>query len=473
MDRRKFLKVLGGGAVAAAAVAVGCDNPQSVEAGGFSVGEVPTGRMTYRTDSHGVQVSLLGYGCMRWPTVSGDSGRESSGELDQEQINRLVDYAIDHGVNLFDTAPPYCQGRSEHAVGIALSRHPRSSYLISTKLSNFNATTWSREVSVRIFRNSLRELQVDYIDYLMLHGVGMPSQDLQGNTLSGMEAFQRRYIDNGILDFLQSERSAGRIRNLGFSYHGDVQVFDHLLSLHDTIRWDHVLIQHNYLNWQHAQEVTGRDANSEYLYGELARRDIPVFVMEPLLGGRLSTLPDYAVDLLKQRAPQSSVASWAFRFAGTMPRILTVLSGMTYMEYLQDNIRTYAPLRPLDDADMALLHDIAESYVRFPFVPCTDCKYCMPCPFGIDIPGNFAYYNRCLNEGLLVDAGNAGAERRSYRRHRRAYLSGYNRAVETMRQADRCIACGQCLVECPQGIDIPSQLQRIESYTRTLRDETL
>lgn len=474
MNRRGFIKALGGGSLAAAAVMAGCDNPNATSAEGFSEGEVPKDRMTYRLDGHGDSISLLGYGCMRWPTLEDESGRESKVALDQEQINRLVDYAIEHGVNLFDTAPPYCQGQSEHATGVALGRHPRSAFRISTKLSNFHFSKWSREASIQMFHNSLKELQVDYVDYLMLHSLGGSSKDAQGNTLDAMETFRRRFVDNGVLEFLLSERRAGRIRNLGFSYHGDESVFDYLMSLHEEVHWDHVLIQHNYLNWQHAHEVTERDANSEYFYAELAKRDIPVFVMEPLLGGRLASLPDYAVELLKQREPQRSVASWAFRFAGTMPRVLTVLSGMTYMEHLQDNVRTFSPLQPLDEAEMELLRSIANRYVQFPYVPCTGCEYCMPCPYGVDIPGNFAHYNRCLNEGRLFESEKEGCvERSAYRKARRAYLVGLDKAVEPLRQADHCIGCGQCLTACPQGIDIPQQLQRIEHYTRRLRTELL
>ena len=174
---------------------------------------------------------------------------------------------------------------------------------------------------------------------MLLHGVGM------GN--DGMEEFNKRYIDNGVLDFLMKEREAGRIRNLGFSYHGDIAVFDHLLSRHDEYKWDFVQIQLNYVDWKHAKEVNERNTNAEYLYNELARRDIPAIIMEPLLGGRLSNVPDHIVSRLKQREPERSVASWAFRYAGSHPDVLTVLSGMTYGS-VSLSVSEASSLKPVD-----------------------------------------------------------------------------------------------------------------------------
>ena len=471
MERRDFLKSLGAGALTTAAMAAGCKNPNATNAEGFSLGEVPTDKMTYRTGTHGERVSLLGYGFMRLPSLEeGKDGNQSEGDLDQERINQLTDYAIEHGLNLFDTAPRYCKARSETALGLALKRHRREEFLVSTKLSNQNPSLWNYKGSVEMFEQSLERLQVDYLDFYMLHCVGLPGRDTEGNMVEPMETFQRRFVDSGMIEFLMQQRAKGRIRNLGFSYHGDVKVFDHALSMHEQVHWDHVLIQHNYINWQHASDLSedagGGDANSEYLYGELAKRDIPIFVMEPLLGGQLASLPDFAVEELKKREPQQSVASWAFRFAGNQPRILTVLSGMTYMEHLQDNLRTMSPHKPLSEDELSMLSSIADRYVGYPLVPCTGCQYCMPCPYGIDIPGNFAHYNKMVNEGLLVaepDDNADGDERRAYRRARRQYLKSYNRAVEPERQADHCIGCGRCLHECPQRINIPAKLAMIEN----------
>lgn len=461
IDRRHFLKVLGGGTVAAAtATFVGCHSDVG-QRGGTALSEVPTDKMTYRTEPKtGKQVSILGYGCMRWPTVSKDSGRASSEEIDQEMVNELVDYAIAHGVNYFDTSPAYCKGRSEHATGVALKRHPRDAYFIATKLSNFAPDTWSREASLAMYRNSFKELQVDYIDYMLLHGVGM------GN---GMEEYEARYVNNGVLDFLLEERRAGRIRNLGFSYHGDIKVFDHLLSRHDEYQWDFVQIQLNYLDWEHAKEINERNTNAEYLYNELAKRNIPAIIMEPLLGGRLSKVHDHIVARLKQSEPNRSVASWAFRFAGSFPGVLTVLSGMTYMEHLQDNIRSFAPLKPLTEEENRFLFKTADLMMQYPTIPCNDCKYCMPCPYGIDIPAVLLHYNKCVNEGNVPE----DAQAENYRQARRAFLVGYDRSVPRLRQASHCIGCNQCSIHCPQTIDIPKELTRIDNYVEELKQGTL
>lgn len=293
INRRDFFKLAGAGTLASAAALYGCSgNKNNGESESAALGEIPTGKMTYRTNPNtGDRVSLLGYGCMRWPTRKRADG--NGDEIDQEAVNDLIDYAIAHGVNYFDTSPAYVQGLSERATGIALKRHPREKFFLATKLSNFSPSTHSREESLAMYHRSFRDLQVDYIDYLLLHGIGM----------GGMEALRSRYLDNGMLDFLLKEREAGRIRNLGFSYHGDIEVFDYLLSRHDELKWDFVQIQLNYVDWRHAKEVNTRNTDAEYLYAELVKRNIPAVIMEPLLGGRLSRLNDHLMARLKQRRP--------------------------------------------------------------------------------------------------------------------------------------------------------------------------
>lgn len=169
--------------------------------------------------------------------------------------------------------------------------------------------------------------------------------------------------------------------------------------------------------------------------------------------------------MFRQRRPDDSVASWAFRFAGTPDGILTVLSGMTYMEHLQDNIRTYSPLEPCTDEELALLDTAANLILQFPTVPCTDCKYCMPCPYGLDIPAIFAHYNKCINEGNVPE----GSQDPNYKKARQAFLVGYDRSVPKLRQANHCTGCNVCRPHCPQAIDIPGNMARIDEFVESLK----
>ena len=411
ISRRSFLRLLGGGAVGAAAVMAGCKSKTESEAVEEYKKQVepPVGKMTYRTNPFNQdKVSLLGYGMMRLPSKT-----ENQDDYDQDMINRQIDYAIEHGVNYFDTSP------------------------------------------VQMYKNSMKELQVDYIDYYLLHAVG-----------GGMNEFNSRYVDNGMMDFLLKEREAGRIRNLGFSFHGHQSVFDEILAMHDKYHWDFVQIELNYLDWDYANEISNNNVDAHYLYDELQKMGIPAVIMEPLLGGRLNNLPQYLAKELKQRDPERSVASWAFRYAGTPEGVLTVLSGMTYMEHLKDNLLSYCPLVPLTQAEQQFLDEqVAQRIVGLENIPCNDCKYCMPCPYGIDIPAIFVHYNKCKNDGTLPRLQMDD----EYYKLRRNYLIGLDRAVPRMRQADHCIGCGQCEPHCPQSIKIPRELQKISQFVEDLK----
>ena len=454
ISRRSFLKLFGAGTVATAATLAGCKKANKAEEQAANEYknqvEPPMGQMTYRENpTTKDKVSLLGYGMMRLPM------KPDSEEFDQEMINKQVDYAIEHGLNYFDTSPVYCRGESEHCTGIALHRHKRSEYFVATKLSNFNPDYHSREKAIEMYRNSMKELQVDYIDYYLLHSVG-----------GGMDEFEKRYLNNGMMDFLLGERQAGRIRNLGFSFHGKKEVFDEVLAMHDKYHWDFVQIELNYLDWDFADEINKRNVDASYLYAELHKKGIPAVIMEPLLGGRLASLPQFIVSDLKRRDPEKSVASWAFRYAGTPEGVLTVLSGMTYMEHLKDNLLSYCPLNPLREQEQEYLHkEIAQKIVGLENIPCNDCQYCMPCPYGIDIPAIFVHYNKCKNEGSLpYTVGD-----KEYRQHRRQYLISLDRVVPRDRQPDHCIQCGQCEPHCPQNIRIPRELRKIDEFIESLK----
>ena len=449
MERRDFIKISGAGALAFGAAAVGCA-PKKTTA---LVAEEGTGEMVYRENPvNGDKVSLLGFGCMRWPMIEVDGKRV----IDQEAVNEMVDYAIEHGINYFDTSPAYLQGQSEKAAGIALSRHPRDKYFIATKLSNFG--NQSTEASIQMYKDSFEQLKTDYFDYYLLHSIGS----------GGVQAFRKRYVDNGMMDFLIKEKEAGRIRNLGFSFHGKPGEFDQLIALHDegVYHWDFVQIEMNYVDWTHAD---GRNSNAIYLYEELDKRGIPIVIMEPLLGGRLANVPEDIAAQMKEREPDRSIASWAFRFCGTFPRVLCALSGMTNMDPLLDNLKTFTNFKPLNEEELAFLEEMVFKMKAYPTVNCTDCKYCMPCPWGIDIPGIFKHYNTAVQEGRYPQT----QEQKDYQKLKKAYLVSYDRAIPTLRQADHCIQCGECLSHCPQSIPIPKELQRINQFVEKLKQDTL
>ena len=442
MSRRHFLQRLGAGAGAAMAMTV--LSPFEAFARSHQQPGATTNRMTYRVQhGSGEQISLLGFGMMRLPR-------------DQEEVNRLVDYAIEHGVNYFDTAPMYMGGQSEVLTGQALSRHPRQKYYVATKMSNQNQRLWSFSESKRLYEQSFERLKVDYIDYYLLHSIGG----------GGMETLRARFFDNGVLDFLLKEREASRIKHLGFSYHGDIRPFDYLLDHHDEYHWDFCQIQMNFLDWRHASMKTGRrvDADAEYLYNKCLKTGVQCVIMEPLRGGAFGRMAKELSDQLKAVHPDDSTARWAFRWVGSYPNILTTLSGMNQMAHLQENIATFSPLDPCTDAENRLLADIADQMAGYPTIPCTTCGYCMPCPYGVDIPGNFAYYNDAVNEHILPLPDKQATD---YMARKQQFAEGLRRALpDTGKWARSCTDCEECLSKCPQTIRIPNQMSRIVEILR-------
>ena len=446
MKRRDFIKISGAATLAAACAPKTEKKTTTVEG--------PEQMLMRENPKNGDLVSALGFGCMRWPMIKDADGKDV---IDQEAVNEMVDYALEHGINYFDTSPAYLQGQSEKAAGIALSRHPRDSYYIATKLSNFGDA--SAEASIQMYKDSFKQLKTDYFDYYLLHSIGR----------GGKDAFNKRYVDNGLVPFLLEEKKAGRIRNLGFSFHGAKHEFDYFMEMFDSgeMVWDFVQIEMNYVDWTHADGV--RNVNADYLYKELDKRGLPIVIMEPLLGGRLARVPESISRHMKEREPDKSVASWAFRFCATYPRVLCVLSGMTNMEPLKENCQTFGHFQPLTEEELAFLEEMATQMMEFPMVNCTDCKYCMPCPWGIDIPGTFQHYNRAITDGTYAQ----NTTQKNYAKLKKAYLVSYDRAVATVRQADHCITCGECLSHCPQSINIPKQLKRIAKYVDDLKQDNL
>ena len=447
LDRRQFLGKLGGGALALSAALAGCKPGKQAARSASGAGDVPVDQMTYRVNPKtGDKVSLLGYGAMRLPHKARGNGLE--GEIDQEEFNALVDYAIAHGVNFFDTSPRYSAGQSETCLGNALCRHPRDQYFISTKMSNMEARGYDE--SVALYHRSMELLKVDYFDYYLFHALG------------DFDNYKARFLDNGIRDFLLKEREAGRIRNLGWSFHGKKEFFDYMMY-ESGIPWDFVLIELNYFDWD---AVQGRsNVSAKYQYETLAKCHVPALVMEPLLGGQLAS-PNHSAQVMMKRAnPDASFASWAFRFAGSLPNVLCVLSGMSYLEHLQDNLRSLSPLIPLTEQEKQMLAGVAKTMLEFKNINCTNCQYCMPCPYGINIPAIFAHYNKCLNEGNFPSQ----AKDQNYQKARQAFLVGLDRSVPKLRQANHCIGCGKCIPACPQGIPIPQEMQRIDQFIEQLK----
>ena len=396
-------------------------------------------RMTYRV-LHGTneQVSLLGFGMMRLPN-------------DQDKVNEMVDYAIAHGVNYFDTAPMYMGGQSEVLMGNALSRHPRDKYYVATKMSNQNPSLWDFNKAKEMYLKSFERLKVDHIDYYLLHSIGG----------GGVENLHSRFLDNGLLDFLLAERKAGRIRHLGFSYHGDVSAFDWLLDHQDDYHWDFVQIQMNYLDWRHASIRGGRrhDADAEYLYNKCEKTGVQCVLMEPLRGGGLAKVPAEVEQELKAMRPDDSPARWAFRWVGSHPNVLTALSGMNRMDHVVENIATFSPLDPCTDAENTLMAAMADKIAGVPTIPCTTCEYCMPCPFGVNIPANFAYYNEAVREKIIPLPAPDAAD---FAQRRQQFAEGFKKALPDAKTwAHSCQDCEECLSKCPQQIRIPNQMARI------------
>ena len=411
--------------------------------------------MTYRFTVDGRKVSLLGYGAMRLATVDGRHANgwasgASSAEIDQEMLNRQVKLMLDGGVNYFDTSPAYCRGESERRLGEALAKsgYARDSYHVATKLSNFAAQQYPIAECRKMFANSLRFLRTDYVDFYLMHAIGN----------GGFKTFSKRYIENGAADWCCELREKRAIRHLGFSFHGDPKAFEWCIENHKTYKWDFCQIQMTYVDWHHAKEVNDRNLHAEYLYKTLTDNGIPVVIMEPLLGGRLARYNWALANELTPLDPSSTLAKWAFRFCGTYPNVLTILSGMTYTEQIEENMATFSPLKPCTDRELEVLERAAQALLRLKTVPCNNCSYCMPCPYGLDIPAILTFKNM-----LLAD------ERR---KSAKETLALYRQTIpEELRRADHCTGCRRCNPHCPQQIDIPKEIAEIDRMMDDVRGE--
>lgn len=462
LSRRNLLKTLGAG-VAGGAVLYGADKLRLLPGTDTPLPEPPQDRMTCRTHPRsGDRVSLLGFGGMRLPMLA-DADSRTGPDVDEAAAFELVDYALAHGVNYFDTAWPYHGGVSETVLGKALRRHPRESFFLADKMPTWLAPT--REQAKELFERQLKKCQVAYFDYYLLHSI------------QSVSLYRQVYEQNGVLDYLLAEKAAGRIRHLGWSFHGDQETLDYVLSR--DVEWDFALVQLNYHDLMSVEPdekpfggrqkpaTSGRPAPARWMYDRMQASGLPLIVMEPLLGGRLARLNGKSLAVLQAEHPQASAASWAFRYVAGLPNVLTVLSGMTYREQLEDNIRTFAPLEPLSKRERDILRQSLALFLTQDNIRCNLCGYCMPCPYGVDIPAVFGHYNRCLDDGHIPK----GTRDKDYEAARRAYLVEYERSVPELRQAARCTGCRKCVNHCPQMLDIPAELARLTRVVEQLRTE--
>ena len=364
------------------------------------------------------KLSMLGFGAMRLPT-------DASGAINEAQVEQMTRYAIEHGVNYFDTAYPYHNGMSERVIGRVLSHYPRESYYLATKFPGHQISESYDPAAV--FEEQLEKCGVSYFDFYLLHNV--------------YENSFVTYMDPkwGIVDYFVEQKRLGRIRHLGFSSHGGLDVMRAFLDARGS-DMEFCQIQLNYLDW------TLQNAKAKV---ELLReRGLPVWVMEPVRGGRLAKLDDAQTAALKALRPQDSIPSWAFRFLQDVPGVSVILSGMSNMEQMQDNVRTFETRSPLSISERQTLLDIAESMKNA--VPCTACRYCCEgCPMGLDIPMLLSM----LNELRFAPAVN---------------VSMRLEALSADKRPDACVACGKCRQICPQGIDIPQALKELSETVSKL-----
>ena len=455
LNRRSFLKIFGCGVVSATAALYGCDTKQIHEA-------ITAGELDKRTIGN-TPIGLWGWSTLQAPRQKNpEMGRR---ELDEEALRDVVESAFTKGVNLFATSPSHQRGTTQRALGQILQRHRRGSYFIATEMPDIDEPTL--ENSIAAYKALFTDLGVDRIDFLTL--AARPerrrNQTLEKRNLASTK-FHKRFIDNGFIEFISSEREAGRIGHIGWDSSSDAVLFDTLLA--SDFEWDYVRMPINYLAWNapHAKFNVKTLADR---YAEVKARGLKVMTEDAFAGDRLSKLNDRLAGALKEAAPQRSIASWAVRFAADHKAVFTVLSSSPYEDQVQDQIASLSPLQPLTKEEFEALHAVVKPLEAHPLIPCVECQRCMPCPYGLDIPEIFAHYNRCVNEGFIA----SDRQQPQYREARRAFLIGYDRSVPRLAQADHCISCEKCVSHCPMAIDIPKEMRRVNRYVEQLKQGTL
>lgn len=349
-----------------------------------------------------ISISGLGMGNMRLP-VQGD---KAGAPIDRVRAQEIIDYAMENGINYYDTAYVYHGGESEKFLGEAMKKYPRENYHLATKYLVFVNPDYKA-----VFEEQLARLQTDYIDFYLLHGIN--------------DEHCETYLNNGCIEYFLEQKKAGRIRYLGFSAHAGVETLKRAADHH---QWDFAQIQLNYYDWKYG--------NAAKEYKVLEERNIPIVVMEPVRGGRLANLSSEAVQMLKEAHPDWSMASWALRWVKRLPQVQVVLSGMSNMEQIRDNVNTFEEPEGLSDADAELLMKACEAFRNEICVPCTACRYCCDdCPKKINIPACLEIYNGYKTDG--------------------AWVLDRLKSIDSEGKPADCIGCGACAGHCPQSISIP------------------
>ena len=375
----------------------------------------------YYNSFKGLELSALGFGTMRLPLIPGGSGRD----IDQEKLEEMVKYALEHGVNYFDTAVPYHESMSETAVGKALSKYPRESFFLATKYPGHQiSSSYNPEET---FEEQLKNCAVDYFDFYLMHNIN--------------ENSVKTYLDPkwGIHDYFKAQKENGRIRHLGFSCHGDVPCMEEFLEVYGDVV-EFCQIQLNYLDW------TLQDAKSKCEF--LNERKLPIWVMESVRGGKLAHFDEETEAEMKAMNPDKSIASWGFRFLQGIEGVTVILSGMSSLEQMMDNVSTFESPNPLNEEETAEVFKVAEKVKNS--VPCTACRYCCDgCPMKLNIPRIISLYNdfkisSSINIAMRQDAmGESG-------------------------MPSRCIGCGQCSAVCPQKINVPELMVTMDAALKTI-----
>ena len=367
------------------------------------------------------EISLLGFGAMRLPVIDGVETN-----IDEKKVEEMVSYAMEHGINYYDTAYFYHRGESEKTMGKILQKYPRESFYFANKMPL--AIIQNKQQAEQIFEEQLKKCRVDYFDFYLAHSVSVNTYETFKNC--------------DIYDILSKKKQEGKIKYLGFSFHDTPELLEEVVKKY---KWDFVQLQVNAIDWEMV------NAQKQY---EIAKNNgLQIMVMNPLRGGQLSLLNKAAAEILKQEKPDVSLSSWGLRYVGSMPDILSVLSGMTTIDQLKDNVNTFTNFKPLDDKEQKIYKQAIEKYKLSGAIACTGCKYCIECPVGIEIPKIFMMYNQHKN----------GTKFRDWQ-----FTMAYEQIPEDHR-ADKCINCGLCKTKCPQKLDIPNLLKDVDALYKQLK----